>query len=77
MQYKPNTVKGEQQIQGLVGGTRKFMAKMIKDIKEDVESGAHQEWKKVYKKICAMVKMSDEQESNKDAEDYSVLHCEL
>jgi len=53
------------------------MSKMIKDIKEDVESGAHWEWKKVYKKICAMVKMSDEQESDEDAEDYSVLCCEL
>jgi len=72
MQYKPTTVKGEWQIQGLVRGTRKFMAKIIKDIKEDVKSGAHQEWKKAHKKIWAMVKRSDEQESGKDAEDYSV-----
>ena len=57
-----------------------FMVKMMKDIKEDVESGIHGEWEKMYKKICATVKMLDEQEqeSNSDAEvDFSVLYCEV
>jgi len=62
MQHKPTTAKGEWQTQGLIGGTRKFMAKMIKDIKEGIKSGAHQEWRKAHKKIWAMVKMSDEQD---------------
>jgi len=68
VQHKPTTVKGEWQTQGLVGGTRKFMAKMIKDIKEGVKSGAHRECRKAHKKIWAMVKMSDEQESGEGTE---------
>jgi len=59
---------------------RKFMVKLTKGIKENVESGAHREWEKVYKKICTVVKQSDEQEEESvgDAEvDYSVLYCEV
>ena len=61
---------------------RAFMVMHTKEIKEDVESGKHGEWEKMYKRICAAVKKSDEDQDagGDDGEDadYSVLyHCEV
>jgi hypothetical protein len=38
------------------------MLKMMKAIKDDVQSGAHGTWKKVYKKICGLMNKSDQQD---------------
>jgi hypothetical protein len=49
-------------------------------IKDDVKSGQHGEWEKMYKKICTTVKTSDEEENEGDGdndEDYSILYCEV
>jgi hypothetical protein len=37
-----------------------FMVKMSKAIKDDVESGAHGKWEKLYKKICDTINKSDQ-----------------
>lgn len=56
-----------------------FMVKMTKAIKDDVESGVHGEWEKMYRKISAAVYTSDdpEEESESAEVDYSVLMCEV
>jgi hypothetical protein len=54
---------------------------ITKATKDDIESRQHVEWEKLYKKICATVKMtSDEEENEGDGDndkDYSVLYCEV
>jgi hypothetical protein len=54
-----------------------FMVKMTKAIKDDVESGAHGKWEKLYKKICDAINKSDQidqgSSSSDDKMDYSVL----
>ena len=57
------------------------MVTMTKAIKNDVDSGQHGDWEKMYRKICDAVKMSDEEEyevNSNSNEDYdSVLYCEV
>jgi hypothetical protein len=58
------------------------MVKMMKAIKDDVESGAHGKWEKVYKKICGVMNKSDQQDhqgvlSSDDEMDYSVLYAKV
>ena len=53
---------------------------MTKEIKEDIESGLHGQWEKMYWKICKAVKQFDhpEQESPQNYEvDYNILYCEV
>ncbi len=57
-----------------------FMVMITKAIKDDIKSGQHREWNKMYKKICTAVKTSDEGENEGDGdndEDYCVLYCEV
>ena len=58
-----------------------FMVKMTKAIKDDVESGAHVKWEKLYKKICDAINKSDQidqgSSSSDDKMDYSVLYAEV
>jgi len=58
-----------------------FVVKMTNDIKEDVDSGVHDEWEKMYRKITEVVKTSDEQEQEGESSrievDYGALYCEL
>jgi hypothetical protein len=55
-----------------------FMVKMMKVIMDDVESGAHGKWEKLYKKICDAINKSDQidqgSSSSDDEMDYSVLY---
>jgi hypothetical protein len=54
---------------------------MTKVIKDDVESGAHGNWEKLYKKICDAINKSDKidqgSSSSDDQMDYSVLYAEV
>jgi hypothetical protein len=58
-----------------------FMVKMSKAIKDDVESGAHGEWEKLYKKICDAINKSDQidqgSSSSDDKMDYGVLYAKV
>jgi hypothetical protein len=58
-----------------------FMVKMTKAIKDDVESGAHGKWEKLYKKICEAMNKSDQidqgSSSSDDEMDYSILYAEV
>jgi hypothetical protein len=58
-----------------------FMVKMMKAIKDDVESGAHGKWEKLYKKICESINKLDQidqgSSSSDDEMDYSVLYAKL
>jgi hypothetical protein len=58
-----------------------FMVKMTKAIKDDVESGVHEKWEKLYKKICDAINKSDQidkgSSSSDDKMDYSVLYAEV
>jgi hypothetical protein len=58
-----------------------FMVKMMKAIKDNVESGAHGKWEKLYKKICEVMNKSDQidqgSSTSDDKIDYSVLHAEV
>jgi len=59
---------------------KRFVLKMTKEIKEDVDSGVHGEWEKMYRKINELVKTSDEQEEEVESGevvDYGGLYCEL
>ncbi len=53
----------------------------LKKIKDDVESGAHGKWEKLYKKICDAIKISDQidqgSSSSDDKMDYSVLYAKV
>jgi len=75
---KDSSKKDVIKTRGWSDEARKFMVKMTKDIKEDVDSRAHRQWEKVYKKICNAVKELHDQESDKEEveTDYSVLYCE-
>jgi len=76
---KDSSKKDVVKTRGWSDEARKFMVKMTKDIKRDVDSKAHGKWEKVYKKICSTVKESDDQESDEEEveADYSVLYCEV
>jgi hypothetical protein len=58
-----------------------FMVKMVKAIRDDVESGAHGKWEKLYKKICDAINKSDQihqgSSSSDDKMDYSVMYAEV
>jgi hypothetical protein len=66
---------------GLSQEENMFMVKMTKVIKDDVESGAHGKWEKLYKKICNAINKSDQidqgSSSSDDEMDYSVLYAEV
>jgi hypothetical protein len=46
------TEKDSNKFKGWSEEGKKFMVKMMKAIKDDVELGAHGRWEKLYKKIC-------------------------
>lgn len=69
--------RGSDTFKGWSEEGKKFMVKMAQDIKADVESGAHGEWEKMYKKICNAVKDSEEQEVTVTEADYVVLYEEV
>jgi hypothetical protein len=78
---KRHKMKDKDGYQGWLQEGKAFMVMHTKEIKEDIESGKHGEWEKMYKRICAAVKKSDEDEDaggddGKDV-DYSVLYCEV
>jgi uracil DNA glycosylase len=58
-----------------------FMVKMMKAIKDDVESRAYGKWEKLYKKICDAINKSDQidqgSSSSGDEMDYSVLYAKV
>jgi uracil DNA glycosylase len=58
-----------------------FMVKMTKAIKDDVESGAHEKWEKLNKKICDAINRSDQidqgSSSSDEKMDFSVLYAEV
>jgi hypothetical protein len=58
-----------------------FTVKMTKAIKDDLESGAHRKWEKLYKKIFDAINKSDQidqgSSSSDDEMDYSVLYAEV
>jgi uracil DNA glycosylase len=58
-----------------------FMVKMTKVIKDDVESGVHVKWEKLYKKICDAINKSDQidqgSSSSYDEMDYSVMYSKV
>ena len=75
--------EGEERQRKLKGWSEEgkaFMVKMTKDIKSDINSGAHGEWEKMCKKVCAAAKAPDEQEQEVggNAEvGHSALHSEV
>jgi uracil DNA glycosylase len=58
-----------------------FMVQMTKVIKDDVESGVHVKWEKLYKKICDAINKSDQidqgSSSSYDEMDYSVMYSKV
>jgi hypothetical protein len=72
---------GQQQVQGLVQGRKGVYGENDKAIKDDVESGAHGKWEKLYKKICDAINKSNQidqgSSSSDDEMDYSVLYAEV
>jgi hypothetical protein len=73
--------KGQRQLQGPVQGGKAYMMIMMSQIKHSVESGNHEEWEKMYRKVCTAVRTHKEDEcegDGNDDEDYkSVLYCEV
>jgi hypothetical protein len=57
------------------------MVKMTKVIKDDVESGAHGKWEKLYKTICDAINKSDQidqdSSSSGDEMDYSEVYAKV
>jgi hypothetical protein len=53
---------GKDKFKGWPKEGKAFIVKMTSDIKEDVDSGVHNKWEKMYRKINELVKKSDEQE---------------
>jgi hypothetical protein len=54
------TKTNSNKFKGWLEEGKAFMVKMIKAIKDDVESGAHENWEKVYKKTCDAINKSDQ-----------------
>jgi hypothetical protein len=56
-----------------------FMVKMTKAIKDNVESGAHLKWEKLYKKLYNALNKLDQidQGSSSSDDNYSVLYAKL
>jgi hypothetical protein len=46
------TKRDSDKFKGWSDEGKAFMVKMMKAIKDDVESGAHGKWENLYKKIC-------------------------
>jgi hypothetical protein len=73
--------KNKDSYKGWLQEGKTFVVMITKATKDDIESRQHVEWEKLYKKICATVKMtSDEEENEGDGDndkDYSVLYCEV
>jgi hypothetical protein len=53
---------GKDKFKGWSKEGKAFIVKMTSDIKEDVDSGVHNKWEKMYRKINELVKKSNEQE---------------
>jgi hypothetical protein len=69
-----------EKFKGWLDKGKEFMVTMTKEIKEDIESGLHGQWEKMYRKICKAVKQFNhpEQESPQNYEvDYNILYCEV
>jgi uracil DNA glycosylase len=49
-----------------------FMVKMTKVIKDDVESGAHVKWEKLYKKICDAINKSDQNDQGSLSSNHNI-----
>ncbi len=59
-----------------------FMVKMTKVIKDDVESGAHGKWEKLYKKICdainkSLIRLTKAAHLVMKKMDYSILYAKV
>ncbi len=74
------TKKDSKKFKGWSDEGKAFMVKMMKAIKDDVESEAHGKWDKLYKKICEAMNKSDQidlgSSSSDDKMDYSVLYAQ-
>ncbi len=75
------TKKDSNKFKGWSDEGKVFMVKMMKAIKDDVKSGAHAKWEKLYKKICEVMNKSDQidqgSSSSDDEMDYSVLYAKV
>jgi hypothetical protein len=75
------TKQDSNKFKGWSKGGKAFMVKMTKGINDDVESGAHVKWEKLYKKICDAINKSDQidqgSSSSDDKMDYSVLYVKV
>lgn len=60
---------------------KEFMVTMMKEIKDDIESGLHRQWEKMYQKICKAVKQFDNSQVKDGPQnyevDYDILYCEV
>jgi hypothetical protein len=78
---KKKTRKDSEKFKGWLEEGKAFMVKMMKAIKDDVESGTHGKWEKVYKEICIAINKSDQIDqggsSSDDETDYSVLYAKV
>jgi hypothetical protein len=73
--------KDSDKFKGWSNEGKAFLVKMTKAIRDDVESGAHGKWEKLYKKICDDINKSDQidqgSSSSDNKMDYSVLYAEV
>jgi uracil DNA glycosylase len=63
------TKRDSDQFKGWSKEGKAFMVKMMKAIKDDVESGAHGKWEKLYKKICDAINKSDQIDQGSSSSD--------
>ena len=85
--YTGNAVKGrnERKYKGWSDKGKKFLVEMTQDIKDDVSTGRHGQWEKIYRRICNVVKESKEKENensgrmqgNQYVVDYNVMYEEV
>jgi len=75
--------KESDKFKGWSDDARTFFKKMATEIGEDVASGLHRKWEKLYKQICEGKKRMEEQlvieeaGEEEEEEDDSVLYCEV
>jgi hypothetical protein len=75
--------KGSDEIKGWTNAGKQYVMEMLKEIKQDEDSGIHKKWDRMYKTLCNTVKDSKEKDEDEaESEQYfavdpSILYGEV
>lgn len=65
----------ERRYKGWSDEGKKFLFEMTGQIKDDVALGSHAQWEKMYRRICEVIKQSEERENHTGESERYVVDC--